>query len=204
MCFCILNIIMIRSGGRKYSYDDSINQNIQAFPCSKRTTNKHQTSKGFFTFKPFNLSTAFGKGSICFLSFEQFAGVSGKSNEVFEYMSRTFDVTHVSPSIGPFFNLIPGISPQRRNEMEVGSKLRDKSDLVSNRRHYIQTLPRFVLLYFGTPPKRGKSIQPKISAFSEELLKFFFLKNDFLFVLTFANPGPQRNLYLLHFFHIFY
>ena len=124
-----------------------------------------------FTFKPFNLSTAFGKGSICFLSFEQFAGVSGKSNEVFEYMSRTFDVTHVSPSIGPFFNLIPGISPQRRNEMEVGSKLRDKSDLVSNRRHYIQTLPRFVLLYFGTPPKRGKSIQPKISVFSEELLK---------------------------------
>ena len=117
------------------------------------------------------MSTAFGKGSICFLSFEQFAGVSGKSNEVFEYMSRTFDVTHVSPSIGPFFNLIPGISPQRRNEMEVGSKLRDKSDLVSNRRHYIQTLPRFVLLYFGTPPKRGKSIQPKISVFSEELLK---------------------------------
>ena len=30
------------SGGRKYSYDDSINQNIQAFSCSKRTTNKHQ------------------------------------------------------------------------------------------------------------------------------------------------------------------
>ena len=138
-------------------------------------------SIGFFTFKPFNLSTAFGKGSICFLSFEQFAGVSGKSNEVFEYMSRTFDVTHVSPSIGPFFNLIPGISPQRRNEMEVGSKLRDKSDLVSNRRHYIQTLPRFVLLFFGTPPKRGKSIQPKISAFSEELSK---IKKKILCVLT--------------------
>ena len=32
---------LIRSGGRKYSYDDSINQNIQAFSCSKRTTNKH-------------------------------------------------------------------------------------------------------------------------------------------------------------------
>ena len=115
-------------------------------------------------------------------------------------MSRTFDVTHVSPSIGPFFNLIPGISPQRRNEMEVGSKLRDKSDLVSNRRHYIQTLPRFVLLYFGTPPKRGKSIQPKISVFSEELLK---IKKKILCV-TFANPGPRHNLYLLHLFHIFY
>ena len=35
---------LIRSGGRKYSYDDSINQNIQAFSCSKRTTNKHHVS----------------------------------------------------------------------------------------------------------------------------------------------------------------
>ena len=56
--------------------------------------------------------------------------------------------------IGRFFNFIRGISPQRRNEMGVGSKLRDKSDLVSNRRHYIQTLPPpYVLLYRHTSKK---------------------------------------------------
>ena len=39
--FCLEYQCLIRSWGRKYSYDDSINQNIQAFSCSKRTTNKH-------------------------------------------------------------------------------------------------------------------------------------------------------------------
>ena len=38
---------LIRSWGRKYSYDDSINSNIQAFSCSKRTTNKHHKKQLF-------------------------------------------------------------------------------------------------------------------------------------------------------------
>ena len=42
--FCLEYQCLIRSWGRKYSYDDSINQNIQAFSCSKRTTNKHHAS----------------------------------------------------------------------------------------------------------------------------------------------------------------
>ena len=41
--FCFECQCLIRSWGRKYSYDDSINQYIQAFSCSKRTTNKHHT-----------------------------------------------------------------------------------------------------------------------------------------------------------------
>ena len=49
----------------------------------------------------------------------------------------------------------PRISPQRRNEMEAGSKLRDKSDLVSTRRHYIQT-PVGMSYFTLTPSKRGK------------------------------------------------
>ena len=42
--FCFECQCLIRSWGRKYSYDDSINQYIQAFSCSKRTTNKHHAS----------------------------------------------------------------------------------------------------------------------------------------------------------------
>ena len=50
----------------------------------------------------------------------------------------------------------PRISPQRRNEMEAGSKLRDKSDLVSTRRHYIQT-PVGMSYFTLTPSKRENS-----------------------------------------------
>ena len=73
---------------------------------------------------------------------------------VWIYVSPTFDLTFPPVYIGRFFNFIRGISPQRRNEMGVGSKLRDKSDLVSKRRHYIQTLPPpYVLLYQHTSKK---------------------------------------------------
>ena len=101
------------------------------------------------------LSTNFWKEAICLLSSKQFVGISRKSYEVFEYMSRPSLMWLFPPVyIGRFFNFIRGISPQRRNEMGVGSKLRDKSDLVSNRRHYIQTLPpRYVLLYRHTSKK---------------------------------------------------
>ena len=47
--FCFECQCLIRSWGRKYSYDDSINQYIQAFSCSKRTTNKHHTEKVLFS-----------------------------------------------------------------------------------------------------------------------------------------------------------
>ena len=50
----------------------------------------------------------------------------------------------------------PRISPQRRNEMEAGSKLRDKSDLVSTRRHYIQT-PVGMSYFTLTPSKNGEN-----------------------------------------------
>ena len=56
----------------------------------------------------------------------------------------------------PIFQFHPlGISPQRRNEMEAGSKLRDKSDLVSTRRHYIQT-PVGMSYFTLTPSKKGE------------------------------------------------
>ena len=45
--FCGEYQCLTRSWGRKYLYDDSINQDIQAFSCSKRTTNKHQSNVYF-------------------------------------------------------------------------------------------------------------------------------------------------------------
>ena len=79
-----------------------------------------------------------------------------KVDEVFEYMCLPLWCCRPPPLLPIFQFHPPRISPQRRNEMEAGSKLRDKSDLVSTRRHYIQT-PVGMSYFTLTPSKRGNS-----------------------------------------------
>ena len=93
--------------------------------------------------------------SICLLSSKQFAGISGKSTRCLNICVSPLWCCRPPPLLPIFQFHPPRISPQRRNEMEAGSKLRDKSDLVSTRRHYIQT-PVGMSYFTLTPSKKGK------------------------------------------------